>query len=100
MRTSGADHPPPVDGREIHALVDEVKRRTRELLERLRAAAELGAASAPEIDSLARDIERRLSREECVTLVVGSGPGRRALLDSVLGERVFGDAKRQPSGMM
>jgi hypothetical protein len=80
--------------------VDEARRRTRDLLELLRAAAELGASAADEIESLAHEIELRMTHGECVALVVGSGPARRALLDAVLDERVFGDAKRQPSGTM
>jgi hypothetical protein len=84
----------------MRALVDEVKRRTREALALLRAAADLGASAAEEVESVARDFELRMARDEFIAVVVGSGPGRRALFDAVLDERVFGDAKRQPSGLM
>ena len=84
-----------MDASDTSALLEELRSRTDNLFVLLRCARVLGESAAAAIEKTATEVERRLARDERAVLVLGEEADRRALFDSILGERVLASAQRE-----
>ena len=85
-----------MDASDSSTLLDETKRKTGDLVAFLRTAPGTGEAAAARLTRGAAEIEERLGRRERAILLVGERSARQALLDRLLGARVFGTVQREP----
>jgi hypothetical protein len=77
--------------------IDEIRSRTRELFALLRSARDLGEDPDSAVERAAAEVERRLSAGERTIALRGERNARQALLDAIVGARVFASVKREPA---
>ncbi|HEY2512919.1 MAG TPA: hypothetical protein VGI39_18760 [Polyangiaceae bacterium] len=85
-----------MDASDHSTLLDDAKRRTTDLFTYLCATSSLGEATRARLLKSGAEIEERLVQRERTILLVGSRASRQALLDRVLGARVFATVQREP----
>jgi chromosome segregation ATPase len=85
-------------GPEAEALLDEVRASIATLAGLLVYQADLGQEVAASIRRAVEEVEKRLKRRELRVAIVGeAGSGKSTLVDALLGERLLGMTKTEPS---